>query len=138
MRALSLQQPYATLVAIGAKRWETRSWRTRYRGPLAIQASLGNRPLPGAPQALAALQAAGFPDLGALPHGVVVAVCELVDCVRVEQVTGFSALEREVGDFSAGRFAWRLEAVRPRALALPVRGHLGLWTWVETPATPAA
>lgn len=39
MKALSLTQPWATLVAIGAKRLETRSWSTTYRGPLAIHAA---------------------------------------------------------------------------------------------------
>ena len=38
MKAITLTQPWATLVAIGAKRIETRSWRTFYRGPLAIHA----------------------------------------------------------------------------------------------------
>ena len=41
MKALTLTQPWATLVAIGAKRIETRSWRTSYRGPLAIHAAKG-------------------------------------------------------------------------------------------------
>jgi hypothetical protein len=36
MKALTLIQPWASLVAIGAKRVETRGWRTSYRGPLAI------------------------------------------------------------------------------------------------------
>ena len=39
MKAISLLQPWATLVSIGAKRVETRSWRTDYRGPIAIHAS---------------------------------------------------------------------------------------------------
>lgn len=39
MKALSLTQPWASLVAVGAKRIETRSWRTSYRGPLAIHAA---------------------------------------------------------------------------------------------------
>lgn len=39
MNALTLMQPWATLVAIGAKRIETRSWATRYRGPSAIHAA---------------------------------------------------------------------------------------------------
>ena len=38
-RCLSLIQPWATLVAIGAKKVETRSWKTPYRGWLAIHAS---------------------------------------------------------------------------------------------------
>src|SRR3954451_22243677 len=39
--ALTLTQPWATLVAIGAKQIETRSWGTSYRGWLAIHAAKG-------------------------------------------------------------------------------------------------
>lgn len=39
MKAITLYQPWATLVAIGEKRIETRSWSTKYRGPLAIHVS---------------------------------------------------------------------------------------------------
>lgn len=38
MRAITLWQPWASLIAIGAKTIETRSWSTAYRGPLAIHA----------------------------------------------------------------------------------------------------
>jgi hypothetical protein len=41
MKALSLTQPWATLIAIGAKRIETRSWYTHHRGLIAIHASKG-------------------------------------------------------------------------------------------------
>jgi hypothetical protein len=43
MKAISLLQPWATLVAIGAKHFETRSWSTAFRGPLAIHASMGKQ-----------------------------------------------------------------------------------------------
>lgn len=39
LRGLSLHQPWASLVAVGAKRVETRSWSTPYRGLLAIHAT---------------------------------------------------------------------------------------------------
>lgn len=39
MKALTLHQPWASLIATGAKTLETRSWPTRYRGPLAIHAA---------------------------------------------------------------------------------------------------
>ncbi|MFL5577327.1 MAG: ASCH domain-containing protein [Gemmatimonadaceae bacterium] len=41
MKALTLTQPWATLVAIGAKTIETRSWPTHYRGEVAIHAAKG-------------------------------------------------------------------------------------------------
>jgi hypothetical protein len=39
MKALSVIQPWATLLVCGAKRLETRSWKTSYRGSLLIVAS---------------------------------------------------------------------------------------------------
>lgn len=39
MKALSLQQPWANLIADGFKTIETRKWTTSYRGPLLILAS---------------------------------------------------------------------------------------------------
>lgn len=44
IKAISLHQPWASLVAMGIKGVETRSWTTRYRGPLAIHASKNARP----------------------------------------------------------------------------------------------
>lgn len=41
MKALTLTEPYASLVMIGAKKIETRSWYTNYRGPIAIHAAKG-------------------------------------------------------------------------------------------------
>ena len=39
MKALSVKQPYASLLVVGDKTIEVRSWRTDYRGPLLICAS---------------------------------------------------------------------------------------------------
>lgn len=39
MKVLTLHQPWASLVALGVKTIETRSWSTQYRGPLAIHAA---------------------------------------------------------------------------------------------------
>lgn len=41
MKAISLLQPWASLVVMGAKKIETRSWNTKYRGELLIHASAG-------------------------------------------------------------------------------------------------
>jgi len=40
MKAISIKQPFAGLIATGKKRLEIRSWETDYRGPLLICASL--------------------------------------------------------------------------------------------------
>ncbi len=44
MKCLSLRQPWATLLLLGEKRHETRPWRTEYRGPLVIRASVSFPP----------------------------------------------------------------------------------------------
>ena len=40
MKALTIRQPWASLFALGIKQMETRSWDTKYRGPVAIHAGL--------------------------------------------------------------------------------------------------
>lgn len=44
MKALTIRQPWASLVALGVKTIETRSWSTSYRGPLAIHAGKARVP----------------------------------------------------------------------------------------------
>lgn len=39
MKAITVQEPWATLIAIGEKHFETRSWKTNYRGRIAIHAA---------------------------------------------------------------------------------------------------
>ncbi len=39
MKAIGLEQPFASLVGIGAKTIETRPWSTDYRGPLAVHSA---------------------------------------------------------------------------------------------------
>jgi hypothetical protein len=91
MKVLSLTQPWATLMAIDAKRFETRSWSTPHRGPLAIAASAGYprdcRRLVHQRPFIDALRGAGESDLyGAvlLPLGKIIAVVDVVDCVPTE------------------------------------------------------
>lgn len=98
MRALSLTQPWATLMASDAKRYETRDWWTRERGWIAIAASKGfppdERSLCLTEPFRAAIIAAGYskiaPTLGGskgktsppyLPLGGIVCLVELVDCI---------------------------------------------------------
>jgi hypothetical protein len=152
VKVLTLTQPRATLVAIGAKHIETRSWETLYRGPLAIHAAKGLGP--GGRAALydlafddpdgyfyAALRQANVFCIDDLPLGAIVATCELVDCVHVlyewprNQLVSqrsrhiLTDQERAFGDYTPGRFAWLLADVRPLPAPIPAKGALGLWTW---------
>lgn len=143
MKALTLSQPWATLVAIGAKRIETRSWPTKYRGPLAIHAAksgpdVARDAFPDRGRFIDALKAGGA-DPWNLPRGAIVATCRLVGCFKISRsatyqlVTGerIEILEPEesFGDYTPGRYGWLLADVKPLPKAIPARGALGLWTW---------
>jgi hypothetical protein len=131
MYALSVVQPYASLLVLGAKRFETRPWHTAYRGPLAIHA--GAR-FPPAARALClrepfrtALRRAGLPDCERLPLGVVLGTVFLLDCVRVEDLPDVPEAERALGDFRPGRWAWRVSEPAPWPAPVAARGRLGVF-----------
>lgn len=127
MKALTLTQPWASLVALGVKSVETRSWSTAYRGPLAIHAAKG-----WPREAQEAYDdwhtCTNLPSVPVL--GAVVAIARLVD-VRPAEVVAIeiSEEERDAGYYAAGRFAWILRDVIPLRNPIPVRGALSLWEW---------
>lgn len=115
-------------MALGWKSWETRSWSTSYRGPLAIHAAKNTSAIKdGTPAELEedALDVGitiKFPTIW--PLGQIVAVVDLVDCVKTETAMP-GLLEAMLGNYMPDRFAWKtknLRLVKP----LPFRGMQGL------------
>ncbi len=150
MRTITLTQPWASLVAIGAKQIESRSWYTNYRGPLAIHAAKGfpkwakdftyakitrdcllNGNL-GLQVERSIYEGGGIARLDTqLPRGSILARCQLVACVTTEEMCAISEQEMAFGDYSPGRYAWFLEAVERLDEPIPAKGALGLWEWPE-------
>lgn len=161
MKALTLTQPHATLVCIGAKHIETRSWGTSFRGRLAIHAAKG---FPQRARSLCQLEPFRTMLLRGkyfrldtdLPLGMVIATCRLVNLVRFgampvwidpsgqEQICEHHSVpgwlrispfgdtdEFALGDYSMGRYAWLLTDVQPLPIPIPAKGALGLWEWDE-------
>ena len=167
IRAITVWQPWASLLGapVGytrtgkprfAKNYETRSWSTDYRGPIAIHAAAkpirecireitdyaalraicealipivyGSKTPPGMDwQAFAA-------DLerscAALPRRAVICVGELADVRLIDEelLAKVPAWERAVGDWTPGRYAWKIVKRRP-CLPVTVNGAQGLWHW---------
>ena len=152
MIAVTLWQPWATAIAVGAKHIETRGWQTGHRGPLAIHAA--KRRIKGElrdfdmdPEWSAALGILGHLE-DELPFGAIVAICYLFDCLRTEWVApevldtlhrreGWSAgwTERTMGDFTPGRYGWILNNITPLKKPLPYKGMQGFFNvpdqWLE-------
>lgn len=127
IRAISLYQPWATFIALGVKPYETRSWPTTYRGPLAIHAGKNKASLPlleEIPEFRAALRDAKPRPLLAfeLPIGAFVCTCNLVDCVPAASVTPDA-----FGDYSKGRYAWVLKDILVLPQPIPAKGQQGFW-----------
>lgn len=142
MKALSLLQPWASLVVMGAKQFETRSWRTHYRGWLWIHASLGKPDKTFQWLAATPPQPGNInfwnqfvPDLLSLPYGAIIGSVELVNCISTSQMHGkISEQENMFGDYGHGRFAWELR--NPFMLKTPFLCKGALSIWDTPPAFP--
>ncbi|MCL2636940.1 MAG: ASCH domain-containing protein [Oscillospiraceae bacterium] len=151
MKAITIWQPFASLVAIGAKKFETRSWKTSYRGKIAIHAAKKpfTRGLFSDTELYRFVDSLGLPDIYSfdeLPYSVIVATAELVEIhkILVDPKThriglissngyqgGISLCSKEIvfGDYSYGRYAWELDNVKIFNEPIPASGKQRLWEW---------
>lgn len=151
MKALTLWQPWASLVACGAKQYETRSWAPPLRAGelLAIHAAarpvdlrdLDGMTLDAMSDALfdehGALPGLGLAELEDLPRGVVLAVARFVGVQRTERLAGDDARQQDMvsedeflfGDYSPGRYGWKLEVLHRLETPIGARGGQKLWNW---------
>ena len=154
MNALTVNQPWAMMVALGAKLIETRSWPTRYRGRLAIHASkkltMFQLALCYRPPFRDILSAWGIdimagelrPGNNKFPLGAIIATVDLIDCMPTNDIKPWqfgwqigmktwvlTDQEKALGDFLPDRYAWLLDNVQMLPEPIPAKGKLGLWKW---------
>lgn len=86
MKALSIRQPWASLILYGGKDIENRMWYTTFRGRVLIHAAKTQDPMD---DALALFGKGGMSDQEArvalmllFPAGGIIGSVEIVDCVR--------------------------------------------------------
>ena len=145
IKTISLWQPHASLIALGEKPFETRSWATNHRGLLAIHASkrppkVGDLDHRFEDALRDVMCRHGIRPQTEWPMGAILCVCNLGHVGRTS--TEHFSLEDPpawmnkrtkyahlFGDFSDGRFMWGLEGVRRFREPIPAKGMQGLWTW---------
>lgn len=150
MKAISLHQPWASMMAIGAKQNETRGRRTHYRGDLLICATrkgvievsseMLNIILKKSPELFGGdiqTVVSGFasrPDgsfLFPFPMGMAVCIVEVFDCISTEQA--IDALvhrgtdEFHLGGYGPRRWVWRTRNLRRLVTPFEVRGYQGFF-----------
>jgi activating signal cointegrator 1 len=152
MKALTLWQPWATLVAMEVKHIETRCWKTDFRGEIAIHSAAK---LP--PKWLGASSRTDpFRDeladvfgvrrdrddrpgkrvddiLRALPYGKVLCIIRLVGIQETSAMLRdeLATRERLFGNYEDGRYAWHLEMVDVFEPPIPAKGNRMLWNWSQ-------
>jgi activating signal cointegrator 1 len=145
LKAITLWQPWATLIALGYKKYETRHWATNYRGELAIHAA--KRPVIQDELAKIAFDSIGHLEYSLLqnleyPYGSIIAICDLQDCLAMIdvhipgrlstiEISSVSTLEKSVGLWRAGRYAWELNNIKATE-PQQYRGSQGLWNLDES------
>lgn len=142
-KVISLLQPWAELVVIGAKEIETRSWKTEYRGELLIHASkkidaeayniCSKEPFNQFIKSPLMLDRGAI--IGKVYLGGIEKSEELTAAFNNTLLNGTSEEitrvmhEKAFGDYSARRYGWNLSDPVKFAKPIPCSGHLGLWNF---------
>ena len=126
MKVLSIKEPFATLIKDGVKIYETRSWKTNYRGAIYIHASLSLSKSERVENANKYLTSEIKP-------GFILCKCKLVDCIPMtDEFTKYinnETSEYEYGLYSEGRYAWKLKVLEVLDEPIPAKGKLGIWNY---------
>ncbi|WP_340391987.1 ASCH domain-containing protein [Paenibacillus sp. FSL E2-0190] len=155
MKAITIHEPWASLIAIGGKHYETREWKTNYRGQIAIHASkrephlmlrtLSTNVQNSIMNCFYEKFTINSRALERMHAGCVVATAELVDCYEIHiDHTGDAVLMKDgypkiwLGKesnkfqfdfYDRGRYAWELTNVERLIIPIPAKGQQGLWNW---------
>lgn len=141
MKAITVIQPWATLLATGQKHIETRSWRTNYRGEILIHAGKSAKDLFSEIYAdeenylfFCKAGIGNYKDFYAMPRGVIMGKANLVNCLQIDEVTAALIKEQHpdeyaFGDFTPGRYAWVMTDPVLFENPIPASGKQGLWNW---------
>lgn len=130
MKAITISQPFASLIADGEKFVENRTWQTSHRGLIAIHAGKGT-------QYMSAAQMRA----GGLVTGQIVAVANLVACLEIgfirrqaeheeplSGLNGLSVSDVAQHEHTEGPWCWVLRDVRKISTPIDCAGAQGLWT----------
>ena len=126
MKALSLKQPWASLIASGQKTIETRVWSTEYRGDLLICAS---KRADTNMMKMFNDMFSPFSDISQklnFPLGQALCIAELYDCKPMTEADEAKALCEVYGTGRWKAKSFFLKNIR-RIKPFPVNGELGIF-----------
>jgi hypothetical protein len=123
MKALTIKQPWATLIMHHGKDVENRNWGSSFRGQVAITSSVTSTDY-DYENAMELMEMLGkpFPRCSAetIPRGCILGTVEVYDCVKESDSPWFF-----------GEYGFLLRDPRPLAVPIPIKGKLGFWDLPE-------
>ena len=124
MKALTIKQPWAQLIIEGYKKYEFRSWKTKYRGKILIHAGMS----------LEKDMALRFKDYNlSYTMGAIIGEATLEDCILVDEK--FNEELKRINPIVYGRsnhvetYAWKLSNIKKYEKPIEIKGQLGLWNY---------
>jgi hypothetical protein len=131
MQALTIHQPWASLLVKGKKRYETRDWQRNYRGLLAIHAGKQSVPVEDYPLGLSEILDDSKITQDNLNNNkqkiIAIATLKDIHLMTDKFINEQSELERLTGFWEPRRFAWELTNIKPLPNPIAARGMPGLW-----------
>ena len=124
MKVLTIKEPWATLIIEGYKKYEFRSWKTKYRGKILIHAGMS----------IDKNVLEKFEDYNLnYNKGAIIGEAQITDCIKVDDE--FSKQLRNINPVVYGKssytenYAWKLENIKKYDNPIYVKGKLGLWNY---------
>ena len=117
MKALTIKEPWATLIIEGYKTYEFRGWKTNYRGKILIHSGLS----------LEKDMAERFKQYNLNYNcGNIIGEAELTDCILVDEKINPLVYAKSN---HVEKYAWNLENIKKYDKPIPCKGKLGLWNY---------
>lgn len=131
MRVLSIKEPFASLISLGIKKIETRSWKTNYRGEIYIHASLTKNIIKDKKRKEKLLNL--LPENYNFKQGSIICKAILKDCIYMDEefINNIKKdkIEYLCGHYEIGRYAWILDDIKILDEEIPAKGKLGIWNF---------
>ena len=129
MKVLTIQQPFATLIAEGYKEYEFRTWKTKYRGELLIHAGKGINQ-----KAMKRFEHLNLE----YPSGCIIAKVNLTDCILIDnearnmlKMKNPLVYENVIKSADWKGYGFKLENIK-KIEPIYINGKLSFWEYEET------
>lgn len=122
MKAITIKQPFASLIIEGYKEYEFRTWRTKFRGDILIHAGKG----------VDKKAMEKYKHLVSdCPSGCMLGIVKITDCIKIddearEMLKDNIVYDNVVNNKDWDGFGFKIESIR-KVENTPANGKLSLW-----------